>query len=406
MWSPTEQGLKLIKLHPDEALITMNDDAMKIVAKNLVRYRTARKMTQGELASAAKLSRVAYRNIEMGEAVPRSSTLQALADALQVSLEDLFEERTIPEQVRFRSLKKLYNRESILEDVARWIDDFRFLEELLDERRPWKLGKLASRVAHGPERPIQLATLVREKLKLTAKEPIRDLCGLVESNGVKVRAMSVASDAFFGLSIGNADGGPAIVVNTWERISVERWIFTVAHELGHLVLHLDDYDVQETAEPKQQEIEANLFASYFLMPHELFNSEWNDACGLSLIDRVLKVKRICRVSYKTVLYRIAQQRQQANLWARFQGEWKHRHGRTLLKSDEPDALSPDSFAPESLRSQEPDTLTKSDFAEDRLSKLTCMAVVQHKISTARAAEILRISPPEMDHLAETWKVLN
>lgn len=380
---------------------------MKIVAKNLVRYRTARNLTQGELASAAGLSRVAYRNIETGEAAPRSSTLQALADALQISLQDLFEERTMPEQVRFRSLKKLYNRDSILEDVARWIDDFRFLEDLLNEHRPWKLGKIASRTAPGRERPIRLAAQVREKMKLTAKEPIRDLCGLVESHGVKVRAMSVASDAFFGLSIGNADGGPAIVVNTWERISVERWIFTVAHELGHLVLHLDEYDVQQTAEPRQQEIEANLFASHFLMPHELFTNEWDDACGLSLIDRVLKVKRICRVSYKTVLYRIAEQRPQAsNLWARFQGEWKRRHGRTLLKSDEPHALSPEDFAPEALRSQEPDTLTKSDFAEDRLSKLTCMAVDQDKISIERAAKILRISPLDMAHLAETWKVLN
>lgn len=46
------------------------------------------------------------------------------------------------------------------------------------------------------------------------------------------------SDDFFGLSIGPADGGPAVVVNVWDGISVERWIFTAAHELGHLVLHL------------------------------------------------------------------------------------------------------------------------------------------------------------------------
>jgi len=32
----------------------------------------------------------------------------------------------------------------------------------------------------------------------------------------------------------------------WERLSVERWIFTAAHELGHLLLHLDAYDVSKT----------------------------------------------------------------------------------------------------------------------------------------------------------------
>lgn len=380
---------------------------MNTLAKNLVRYRTARKLTQGELASAAGLSRVAYRNIETGEAEPRSSTLQALADALKVSIQDLLVERQVPEQVRFRSLKKLYNREAVLQDVATWLHEFQFLENLLNDRRAWKLGRIASGVPAGARRPIEVAAQVRNKMNLGPKEPIRDVCGLVENHGVKVRAAPVASDAFFGLSVGDSDGGPAIVVNTWERISVERWIFTVAHELGHLILHLDEYDVQQTAEPKQQEIEANLFASHFLMPHDLFLNEWGDACGLPLIDRVLKVKRIFRVSYKTVLYRIAEQLPRASdLWMRFQSDWKRRHGRTLLKSDEPEALTPDDFAPESFRSHEPETLARSDFAEDRLSKLTCMAVEQEKISIDRAAEILRISPVEMAYLAETWKVLN
>ncbi|ADG07796.1 protein of unknown function DUF955 [Kyrpidia tusciae DSM 2912] len=62
------------------------------------------------------------------------------------------------------------------------------------------------------------------------------------------------------------DGGPAIVVNTWDRISVERRIFSAAHELGHLLLHLSVYRVEEESEVKAQENEANLFASHFLMP--------------------------------------------------------------------------------------------------------------------------------------------
>jgi hypothetical protein len=33
-----------------------------------------------------------------------------------------------------------------------------------------------------------------------------------------------------------SDGGPAVVVNVWGRLSVERWIFTAAHELGHLMI--------------------------------------------------------------------------------------------------------------------------------------------------------------------------
>src|SRR5207245_1218913 len=120
--------------------------------------------------------------------------------------------------------------------------------------------------------------------------------------GVKVCAMRIASDAFFGLSVAKSDGGPAIAVNVWDRISVERWIFTAAHELGHLLLHFSAYDVARTAEDKSEENEANQFASHFLMPDDVFRSEWDEARGHGLVDRVFKVKRIFHVSYRTVLY--------------------------------------------------------------------------------------------------------
>lgn len=46
----------------------------------------------------------------------------------------------------------------------------------------------------------------------------------------------------FGLSVGVVDGGPAIIVNDDSGIAIERQIFTMAHELGHLLLHGMDGD--------------------------------------------------------------------------------------------------------------------------------------------------------------------
>lgn len=66
------------------------------------------------------------------------------------------------------------------------------------------------------------------------------------------------------------------MVNVWDRISVERWIFTGAHEFGHLLLHPDSYDVTETVENEAEEQEANVFASCFLMPRPVFEGEWRD----------------------------------------------------------------------------------------------------------------------------------
>lgn len=50
--------------------------------------------------------------------------------------------------------------------------------------------------------------------------------------------------------------------------------------------------------------EADEFASESLMREAAFSTEWDATSGHSPLSRVLKVKRIFRVGYKTVLYRL------------------------------------------------------------------------------------------------------
>ncbi|MBI3927813.1 MAG: ImmA/IrrE family metallo-endopeptidase [Armatimonadetes bacterium] len=54
---------------------------------------------------------------------------------------------------------------------------------------------------------------------------------------------------------------------------MERRIFTAAHELGHLLLHKDAYQLDQAQEVKQEEVEANCFAGYFLMPEEVISKD-------------------------------------------------------------------------------------------------------------------------------------
>ncbi len=378
----------------------------EVIAANLRRLRIAKDLTQVEAAEAAGISKGAYRNIELRKSEPRVDTLQRLAAALEVRIQDLVTPAPELRRVRFRSFKKLRTRAEILVAVGRWLADFNALEELLGAEIPYRLapGKEPSGRRTAPS-PQQAAAQARERMGLDPSEPVRDICGLLEARGIKVYPYTVASDGFFGLSVAPADGGPAIVVNTWERISVERWIFTAAHELGHLLLHLEDYDVAEREEERQQEKEANVFASHFLMPEEVFAKEWAETYGMAFVDRVLKVKRIFRVSYRTVLYRLSEALPGPGLWKRFQHDYLQRTGKTLLKDDEPDALAADAFRasfPEDSRAGEPEDLSPSDFVEDRLSRLVRRAVEGEEISLARGAEILGFSLGDMRQLAGSW----
>jgi Zn-dependent peptidase ImmA (M78 family)/DNA-binding XRE family transcriptional regulator len=378
------------------------------LSANLRRIRAAKRMSQGDVALAAGLSRPGYRNLESGTSEPRSETLMSLAAALEVRLDELLAPVRQLSAVRFRARKKMTMRGEILARAATWLDNYNGLEMLLNDRRDFKLVPIRKKLGQhkGLDRAKKAAELAREDMGI-ANQAIRNISGLLEANGVKLFTPPCASEGFFGLSIAETDGGPAVLVNTWERLSVERWIFTAAHELGHLLLHLDSYDGAEIQEDPQQEKEADTFASHFLMPENIFKQEMQSARGLPLVKLVFKLKRIFRVSWRSVLYRIGSTppNELGSLIARFQVQYRSIAGHTLSNTDEPECLAAEAFYPErppAKAADEPDHLVGDDFLEDRLNGLVRRAVEEDKISLSRAAEILGCDLLKMRDLANSW----
>lgn len=144
------------------------------------------------------------------------------------------------------------------------------------------------------------------------------------------------------------------------------------------------------------------------MPEAMFWREWNDAAGLALMDRVLKVKRVFRVSWRAVLYRVSERLDKADrpsLWKRMNFEYQRRYGRRLLKLTEPDGVDEAVFRSPRLIARagaEPAKLDAHDFQGDRLARLVRYGVERDVITLARAAEILEISLAEMRDLSMSW----
>ncbi len=387
-------------------MITVEGDAVKGdapeigVAANVARLRLDRELTQAELAREAGLSRVSVGKIERGEVVPQARTLAALAKVLGVSVGELVTPVRRLESVRFRAGTRVHAREQILARVATWLDAYCALEaDLGVTPQPFAVKK-----PPGPAHDaVTVAQAARKKFGLGTREPVQDICGLLERHGVKVLLLDTRRDSFFGLSVGTGAGGPAVVVNTWERISVERWIFTAAHELGHLLLHPDDYRRDATDLHPTAEREADSFASRFLMPEEAFAAAWDQTEGHSLLERVLKVKRMFRVSYQTVLYRLVESgRGTSDVWGAFHAQHRRYSGSTLRTVEEPHALGQSEFAWHWGRSGEPDRLSRHDFMEDRLSRLVRQALREGRISIGRGAEILNLSQEQMRERIREW----
>ena len=379
---------------------------MQVVSANLRLLRDDNSLSQQKTAELAGISRAAYIAIENGESVPKVSTLQNIALALNVKIQDLFVPFSELQAVRFRAQKSLKKRKSILIDVSRWLQNYDELEKRLNDRKGYKFRGLVQelvKLSSGKDRAVYAAEKARSILGLCDNEPLRDIAGLLENAGIKVYSFKSTSDSFFGLSVGEADGGPAVVVNVSNRIAVERWIFSAVHELGHLLLHLDSFNSNKVEEDDEEEYEANYFASYFLMPEKAFRTEWGEAYGLPFVERVIKVKKIFHVSYKTVLYRIVET-EPFNVWAKFNVEYKRKTGKSIGNKSEPEAISSELYfqSPESSRRNEPESMSRSYFIEERLKKLIRIAVEQNHITLNRAAEILKLSTSEMREITSSW----
>lgn len=365
------------------------------VAQNVRRNRVAKGFSQRKLAELAGISEIEVKKIEAAEVKPKVRTLEAITRALDVKLGELFTPVGELKAVRFRSFKSLKRRENLLAKSKKWLDDFNFLEEILGKKAPFQLKSIQEQCAKLG--PAKAAYLCRGKLGLDLKITIYDICGLLEKAGIKVLILPIASEGFFGLSIGDMDGGPAIVVNDWGRITVERRIFSTAHELGHIILHPESFNAGETKEDEEQEWQANLFAGHFLMPDEGFFDEWNEVAGLHWVDRVLKVKSIYQISYKTVLYRLIEHDiADDSIWRKFNIAYTKKYGRKLSFKDEPDWVAKDG---------EPYRLVRFVFCENRFSRLVREAVEKDKISLSRGAEMLGIGINEMRELIQSWEAV-
>ena len=376
------------------------------IAVNVARLRMDRQLTLKQLSEKAGLSQVALREIGRGSFVPLWTTLDGLAKALAVPVGDLVTAVRPLEQVRFSARARVHSREQILATVSTWLQSFAELETWLERVRgekPLPFRFKMERSSCHRRTPVETAQDARQAAGLGPVEPVCDLARLLEENGVKLLLLDQKQSPLFGLSVGPHDRGPAVVVNTSDRSSVEGWIFAAARELGHLLLHPSEYRLDSTEFPRQSERDANTFASEFLMPEAALAREWDKNDERPLLSRVLKVKQIFGVSYRILLCRLVESgRETSDVWRRIQQQYSRTAGASLNWTESRETFGRIESGWPWDASVEPEGMFQRDFTENRLSWLVGWAVRENAISLGRAAEILKITREDLRRWALQW----
>jgi Zn-dependent peptidase ImmA (M78 family)/DNA-binding XRE family transcriptional regulator len=240
-----------------------------MIGERIKRAREAAGLNQRELAAMAGITAMAISKYEREESTPSSGVLLALSKALGLRTEYFFRHTEVAlSNVNYREHDKIPQKEEkkvladVLEQVERWVK----LEQFLPT--PWSTPFV---LPDGLPEQIQsyddiegIAVIVRQAWNL-GLNPIPDFIDMLESKGIKVFITRFDEHKHFDGLAAQVNNSPVIVVGKhWPG---DRQRFTLAHELGHLVLK------DRFSKKLDEEVACNRFAGVFLVPSEnVFNA--------------------------------------------------------------------------------------------------------------------------------------
>ncbi len=256
----------------------------------IVLAREARGMTQEALASAAGVAQGTISKVEAGITPVSEELLSALAKALDFPV--AFFSRDIRTQELppsfFRRRVTGLSARTLKEIRAHWAIMLRNLSVLLapvefPELRIPEVDLRATGI-----RPERAARDLRVQLHLPIG-PVANLTLLIERAGVLVVPFDFGTDRIDGMSVFDRQLGLPPVIFFNDGMPGDRQRFTLAHELGHIIMHSHLPFVDGDAE--DIEGQADAFASELLMPSDdirgqLLAVSLPSLCGMKLYWRV------------------------------------------------------------------------------------------------------------------------
>lgn len=273
---------------------------MNEIGRNLKKIRLLKNLSLKEAGKLLNMSSTAISKYEKGDIVPNSSKLIEFANAYKVKTIDLIKVYKTPkmEFTSFRKKKRLTGgnlellKQLILEEVSKYL-------EVLDlsnvNGNTFKLKKYPCNDLNDAEKT---AEKFRNFIEISNIQPISDLINILENLGIiiiQVKNYDNRFSDFDGLSE-IVEGVPVIVLLDGIADGA-RQRFTIAHELGHLILDIKNENIDS-------EKLANRFASALLMPKEAIINEFGSLRKNISFYELNAFKNEYKVSYAAIVYRL------------------------------------------------------------------------------------------------------
>lgn len=233
---------------------------------------------------------------ERNEDMPGSRALMALATTLGISEAYLLsdEELTL-EGVDFRKKRAAKEEATIEAQTLQLLERYLAVEDLLGLKSvEWEQPRSAPWLVQEIRDAEDAARSIREEWGL-GHDPVPKLAELLEERGIKV--LSINLDDIDGLAARVMRKGrdAARVVVVRKNIWAERKRFTLAHELGHMVM--------TPGAGVDEELAAHRFAGAFLMPADVVRAEVGAQRSAISIGELVALKQRFGVSVQAIAFR-------------------------------------------------------------------------------------------------------
>jgi Zn-dependent peptidase ImmA (M78 family)/DNA-binding XRE family transcriptional regulator len=265
----------------------------------LNRARKAAGLSLRDLGERVGISHAAVKKYEDGVAMPSSDILLGLARALNVRSEYFFRRQAVAlERIEYRKHSSLPKKrlDAITHEVIDQIERRIELEDLFP-RSPVKafapVDDLPARIST-IEQIEEVADRVRDVWAL-GLDPIPDLIDVLETNGIRVFMIDADLESKFDGLAACVDRMPIVVVGC--RWPGDRQRFTLAHELGHLMLEgrvSADIDAESACDR---------FAGAFLFPRSSVLQELGMHRNAIELKELALLKEEFGLSMAGILYR-------------------------------------------------------------------------------------------------------
>lgn len=276
--------------------------------ERLEQARLIRGKSRQEIADVFEVTRQAVSQYENGTCKPKPEILRQYQEYLDIPL-NFFYTQPIEKTntaINFRKLQKSTDVEqgrttTRLEFMA---EVYAYLKEYIEF--PGVNIPYHNESEHYTEAEIEtIASQVRREWKL-GRSPIPNMALVMESFGCIISKFHSQGDTDIdGCSkIYDIQGEarPFIAMISRRNSTACRERFSLAHELGHIILHswADPDYTRNKEELKRMEHEANYFAGAFLLPLEEFSHE---AMSCSALDSFIALKNRWKVSVAAMIQR-------------------------------------------------------------------------------------------------------